>query len=82
MAQTLPMVASTEGLDKLLSLQHLDVSHNVIEDLAEIKRVTRLPCLDHLNTEGGALVVAAAVCSTCVVSFQWMWESKEMRLCF
>ena len=41
-------LTSTEGIDKLYSLEHLDLSGNLISTFKEISRLSALPCLEVL----------------------------------
>jgi calcineurin-like phosphoesterase family protein len=48
---------STSSLEKLYSLEKLDVSNNLIEDADEIKRLSELPLLVYLNTLGNPVCI-------------------------
>lgn len=43
---------STKGLEKLFGLEHLDISHNHINEISDIEQLSLLPCLVELVVEG------------------------------
>ncbi|KAG5183658.1 hypothetical protein JKP88DRAFT_354560 [Tribonema minus] len=48
-------VESTEGLDRLFSLQVLDLGHNLLVDFEEVSRLGSLPCLRQVTLQGNPL---------------------------
>jgi Leucine-rich repeat (LRR) protein len=46
---------STEGLEKLYSLEQLDLSHNRLTEYEEVSRIASLPCLTTLKLEGNPI---------------------------
>lgn len=42
-------ICSLDGLDKIYSLERIDVSGNYVDDFNEIQALIRLPCLEHVR---------------------------------
>ena len=49
------LLESTDGLQKLFALQDLDISHNSITSMREIRRLASLPCLENLRLQGNPI---------------------------
>lgn len=57
-------LTSTSSLEKIFSLEKLDISNNLIEDVDEIKRLSALPLLVHLNTLGNPVCLSRQAART------------------
>lgn len=50
-------VVSLDGLEKLYSLEMLDISNNVISDVNEVDCISRLPCLESVDMVGNPFML-------------------------
>ena len=59
----------TSGLEKLLALEHLDLSANLLSSTDEVRRLGILPCLETLSLDGNPISAVAGYRDTVFTFF-------------